>query len=318
MRKNTTQKMCFIIDPIQNLHNEKDTSVALMEAAQAKGFQIFCVTPQELLIKNNAVYANAIQINYIDYRETNWYRLVSENKMIALNEFDLVWMRKDPPFDLDYIYSTYLLDFAILNGARVRNNPTTLRNHNEKLSTLSFQHYIPQTLVSSSIKEIKAFIEEQGKVVIKPMDSMGGTSVFLVTKEDVNQSVIIETITNFETRHVMVQHFIKDIKNGDKRILLINGKPYPYGLARIPKTGDFRGNLAKGATAVGFELNSREHEIAEVVGRFLLNNKVVFAGIDVIGGYLTEINITSPTCVRELQNLYKHDLASEIIEAGLF
>jgi glutathione synthase len=318
MNKNNTKKMCFIIDPIQTLNHKKDTTIALIEGAQNKGFEVFCCTLGGLIIKNNLVYANCIQIKYIDYTESNWYKLVSIDNIIALNDFETVWMRKDPPFDLDYIYSTYLLDFAITNGARVRNNPTTLRNYNEKLSTLFFKQYIPETLVSSNLAQIKAFIFEHGKVVIKPMDSMGGTSVFLLSKEDVNQSVIIETITQLESRHVMIQKFIPEIKTGDKRVLLINGQPYAYGLARIPKTGDFRGNLAKGATAVGFELNARELEIAKTVGEFLLKNRVVFAGIDIIGGYLTEVNITSPTCVRELQTLYKHNLASEIIEAGLF
>jgi glutathione synthase len=318
MSKNNTKKMCFIIDPIETLNHKKDTTIALIEAAFQMGFEIFCCTLGGLIIKNNMVYANCIQINYIDYSVSNWYRSVATDKMVALNDFETVWMRKDPPFDLDYIYSTYLLDFAIGNGARVRNNPTTLRNHNEKLSTLLFKQYIPQTLVSSNAEEIKEFIADQGKVVIKPMDSMGGTSVFLVSKEDVNQSVIIETITQLESRHVMIQKFIPEIKAGDKRVLLINGNPYEYGLARVPKTGDFRGNLAKGATAVGFELNAKELEISKTVGQFLLKNRVVFAGIDIIGGYLTEINITSPTCVRELQTLYKHNLATQIIEAGLF
>lgn len=318
MSKIVSKKMCFIIDPIETLDPKKDTTIALIEAAQNKGFAVFCTTPSELVIKNNTVYANCFQIKYIDYLQSNWYQLIESVNVIALNDFETVWMRKDPPFDLDYIYSTYVLEFAIANGARVRNNPTTLRNYNEKLSTLLFKQYIPETLVSASSKEIKSFIAEYGKVVIKPMDSMGGTSVFLVGKDDVNQSVIIETITNLESRHVMVQKFIPEIQKGDKRVLIINGQPYAYGLARIPKTGDFRGNLAKGASPVGFELNTKEKEIAATVGQFLLKNRVVFAGIDIIGSYLTEINITSPTCVRELQTLYKHDLASEIIEAGLF
>ncbi len=318
MSKNNAKKMCFIIDHIQTLNHKKDTSIALMEAAQNKGFDLYCAHPTNLVIKNNMVYANCIQIKYIDYLESAWYQLISSDNLIPLDEFETVWMRKDPPFDLDYIYSTYLLEFAIVNGARVRNNPTTLRNYNEKLSTIMFKQFIPETLVSASAKEIKAFIAEHGKAVIKPMDSMGGTSVFLVDKHDVNQSVIIETITNLETRHVMVQKFISDVQKGDKRVLLINGQPYKYGLARIPKSGDFRGNLAKGANAAGFELNKRELEIATTIGQFLLKNRVVFAGIDIIGNYLTEINITSPTCVRELQTLYKHDLSSEIIEAGLF
>lgn len=318
MSKNNSKKMCFIIDPIHTLNHKKDTTIALIEAAQKKGFDIYCAEPGAVMIKNNTVYANCLQIKYIDYLESNWYELISTDSLVALNDFETVWMRKDPPFDLDYIYSTYLLEFAIVNGARVRNNPTTLRNYNEKLSTLIFKQYIPETLVSATAKEIKSFIAEHSKVVIKPMDSMGGTSVFLVGKDDVNQSVIIETITNLETRHVMVQKFIPEIQKGDKRILLINGQPYAYGLARIPKSGDFRGNLAKGASAVGFELNNKEKEIALTVGQFLLKNRVVFAGIDIIGNYLTEINITSPTCLRELQTLYKYDLASEIIAAGLF
>ncbi len=318
MSKISAKKMCFIIDPIQTLDHKKDTTIALIEAAQKKGFEIYCTTTTGVLIKNNTVFASCFKVNYLDYQESNWYKIISEDQLVALNDFETVWMRKDPPFDLDYIYSTYLLEFAIANGARVRNNPTTLRNYNEKLSTLLFKQYIPETLVSSSAKEIKLFVAEHGKVVIKPMDSMGGTSVFLISKEDVNQSVIIETITHLESRHVMVQKFIPDIQKGDKRILLINGQPYLHGLARVPKTGDFRGNLAKGASAAGFELNNKEMEIANIVGQFLLKNRVVFAGIDIIGQYLTEINITSPTCVRELQNLYKHDLASEIIEAGLF
>lgn len=318
MKKNIAKKMCFIIDPIEKLNHKKDTTIALMEAAQKKGFEVYCCYLTDIIIKDNLVYSNCFQIEYIDYLNNNWYKMIKLDSLIPLNDFSTVWMRKDPPFDLDYIYSTYLLEFAVLKGARVRNNPTTLRNYNEKLSTLLFKQYIPETLISAKEKEIKAFIAEYGKVVIKPMDSMGGTSVFLVGKEDVNQSVIIETITNLESRHVMVQKFIPEIKKGDKRVLMINGQPYAYGLARIPKTGDFRGNLAKGANAVGFELNSQEREIAITVGDFLVNNRVVFAGIDIIGGYLTEINITSPTCVRELQNLYQYDLASEIIEAGLF
>ena len=318
MSKKTNKKMCFVIDPIQSLDNKKDTTVALIEAAQQKGFEIFCVYPSAILIKNNRVYANCIQIKYINYLHANWYEIIKSDILVELNDFETVWMRKDPPFDLDYIYSTYLLEFAIANGARVRNNPTTLRNYNEKLSTLLFKEYIPETLVSASSTEIKAFIAEHDKVVIKPMDSMGGTSVFLLNKSDVNQSVIIETITNLESRHVMVQKFIPEIQKGDKRVLLINGQAYGYGLARVPKSGDFRGNLAKGANAQGFELNSKEREIASIVGQFLLKNRVVFAGIDIIGNYLTEINITSPTCVRELQNLYNHELASAIIDAGLF
>jgi glutathione synthase len=244
----------------------------------------------------------------------DWYRAATPQTSL-LNSFDAVMMRKDPPFDMEYLYSTYLLELAQGSGASVFNDPRALRDHNEKLAVAKFPEFTAPTLVTRNGDLIREFLDEHGDVILKPLDAMGGASIFRVRPDDANLSVIIETMTAFGRRTTMAQRYVPEIVNGDKRILLIDGKPAPYSLARIPKSGETRGNLAAGATGITKPLSERDREIAAAIGPKLAAEGLLLVGLDVIGDYLTEINVTSPTCMQEIRDQTGFNVAAMMIDA---
>jgi glutathione synthase len=256
------------------------------------------------------------QSTLLEVRDNNddWYEL-RETREVALGELDVVLMRKDPPFDMEYVYTTYILDRAQLAGALVVNAPQALRDMNEKAYTAWFPEITPTTLITRSMADMKSFLGEHGHVVAKPLDGMGGRSIFVVTKSDKNANVVFETLTDYGTKFAMVQEFIPQISAGDKRVLLIEGEPVPFALARIPSDEDNRGNIVAGAAAVGQDISARDLEICEQVGPVLRDAGVVFAGIDIIGDYLTEVNVTSPTGIRELDKQFGLNIAGLMFDA---
>jgi len=307
-----TLKLGVIIDPLPQLNIKKDSTIAMLLEAQKRNWLIQCMEQRNLFIKDGKPFAKTSLIK-IDLNASPWFSVV-KSEIKALADFDVILMRKDPPFDMEYIYTTHLLDLAETAGCLVVNKPQSLRDANEKLFTSLFPQCCPPSLVSRDIQDLKAFLKEQGKVVFKPLDSMGGKSIFLVTKDDPNVTVILETLSHFESRFLMAQKFIPEITQGDKRILLINGEPIPYALARIPKQGDIRGNLAAGAHGVGVEINPRDQWICQQLGPTLREKGLLFVGIDVIGDYLTEINVTSPTCIREIDKAFNINISAKLLD----
>jgi glutathione synthase len=245
--------------------------------------------------------------------EINWYK--SEiSKVINLGSLDVIFMRKDPPFDMDYIYATYLLEQLESKGVLVINKPSSLRDANEKIFALNFPDCIPQTFISSNINKLENFIDEIKTVVVKPLDGMGGTDIFKLSVGDKNINEILKKITNNQSRYIMAQEFLPEIKDGDKRILLINGKPVDYALARLPAEGSFKGNLAAGAKGVGQPLSDRDRYLCAQIAPMLIEKELVFVGLDVIGDYITEINVTSPTCIRELDKQFGINISSTLLD----
>jgi glutathione synthase len=305
-------QLAFIMDPPTSITPWKDTTFAMLLAAQARGHQCFYIAPCALLADENGVHARAQAIEVIDQRH-DFYRLGDDiDKKLA--DFDAVLMRQDPPFDMNYVYTTYLLEMAENEGACVVNKPRALRDFNEKLAILRFPQCCADTLVSSEKSRLKAFVQTHSDCVLKPLDGMGGASIFRLRAGEDNSNVIIDTLTEHGRRPIMAQRFIDRISEGDKRVLLVDGEAVPFSLARIPGEGDFRGNLAQGGRGEGRELTERERWIAEQVGPTLRQAGIRFAGLDVIGDYLTEVNVTSPTCVRELDAQFGLDIAGDFIE----
>ncbi len=307
----------IIMDPIESINPAKDTTFAIMLAAQARGHTIYYLQSKDVWLQDGLTWGSMQAIRVAD-NLTDWFEL-SAPVTQPLVELDLVFMRKDPPFNMQYIYTTYLLEQAQAKGLRVINDPKSLRDANEKLFTAWFPQCCPKTLVTSQASLLKDFIAQEQDIVIKPLDGMGGRSIFRVTPDNANINVIIETVTENGASLVMAQRYIPEIRQGDKRILLINGKPIGYALARIPSENDFRGNLAAGATGVGQELSEHDLWICEQVGPTLREKGLVFVGLDVVGDYLTEINVTSPTCIRELDKAFNLDIAQDLlreIESG--
>lgn len=309
-------KLAFILDPLDSIKTHKDSSLAMMREAAARDHQLFTLQQGDLAWKDaQAVgFARALELTGKADDDGHWYR-TKELEEIPLREFDAVLMRKDPPFNIEYVYTTYLLELAESQGARVFNSPRAIRDHNEKLSIAKFPQFIPPTLVTRQESLIRSFLAEQRDIVLKPLDGMGGASVFRIHGADHNISVILETLTNFGTRTIMVQRYIPDIAQGDKRILLIAGKPVPYSLSRIPKSGETRGNLNAGAIGVAQPLTQRDREIAEALGPALYDEGLMLAGLDVIGDYLTEINVTSPTCMQEIADQTGFNSAKMMVDA---
>jgi glutathione synthase len=306
-------KLGMLMDPISQINIKKDTSFAILLAAQARGWQNFYLEPNAIWLQDGICWGR-MQAIKVEDNPLRWYELGDAFEQ-PLVELDIFFMRKDPPFNLHYIHLTYLLEQAHRQGLKVINNPSSLRDANEKLFTAWFPQCCPRTLVTSRIPLLQEFVLEEGTAVIKPLDGMGGRSVFKASAQDPNLNVIIETLTDQGQRLVMAQRFIDKITEGDKRILLINGEPIPYALARIPPKNDFRGNLAAGAIPQGRELTEKDRWICEQVGPTLKKKGLVFTGLDVIGDYLTEINVTSPTCVRELDRMYNLNIASQLLDA---
>ena len=304
--------LLFILDPLDGLKTEKDSSVAMMRAAVARGHDLFVCAQHDVFLRNEIVKVSAQAFQFAEGE--NWYAL--DNAKEALPKaFDAILMRKDPPFDNEYLYSTYLLELAASQGARVINSPSAVRSWNEKLSVAKFPQFAPAFLVTSSNDLIREFLAQHKDIIVKPLDGMGGSGIFRLTESDPNIGAILETSTDFGKRTIMIQTYLPAIKQGDKRIIVINGEPLAYCLARIPKAGETRGNLAAGGTGVAQKLSKRDLEIASTVGKTLKAEGLFLVGLDVIGEYLTEINVTSPTGMVEIAAQTDCKPALEFIQA---
>lgn len=305
-------RLGIVMDPIGSINYKKDSSLAMLLAASQRGWQLFYMEQADLY-QRECVAMGSVKPLTVNANSERWFGL-EERQEMPLDALDVILMRKDPPFDIEFIYSTYLLEQAQSAGTLIVNNPRSIRDCNEKMFATLFPQCTPPIMVSRCSRLLKEFAVEHGDVVLKPLNGMGGSSVFCTKPNDPNLSVIIETLTKMGQRQVMVQKFIPDIKSGDKRILMIDGEPVPYCLARIPAVGEFRGNLATGGIGEGRPLSERDWWIASQVGPALRNKGLIFVGLDVIGDYLTEINVTSPTCIRELDNQFKLNIASQLMD----
>lgn len=305
-------KLGVVMDPIESITVKKDSTLAMLLAAQKRGWVIHYILQPDMYLGQGQCRATTQALSVRD-DEKDWFSL-SNKTDIALSELDVVLMRKDPPFDMDYIYSTYLLEQAQREGVMIVNDPQSLRDCNEKLFATQFPQCCPPLIVSSSQEKLKAFQDQHEDVIYKPLDGMGGASIFRVKADDPNLSVVIETLSNNGQQQIMAQKFIPDIVNGDKRILMIDGKPIDYALARIPASGETRGNLAAGGSGVAQELTDKDRWICDQVGPTLREKNLLFVGLDVIGDYLTEINVTSPTCIREIDKAFDLDIAGELMD----
>jgi len=308
-------KLLFILDPLAHLKVEKDTSLAIMREAAKRGHQLCIAMQHDILLRGETakIRAQAFAFDAQGF-------VCSEYQECHPKDFSAIIMRKDPPFDNEYLYSTYLLEIAEKQGAKVFNKPASIRGWNEKLSVTRFPQFAPAFLVTANNDLIRTFLAEQQDIVVKPLDGMGGSSIFRLKIDDPNISVILETITKFESQTIMAQRYLPEILQGDKRIIVIDGEPLPYALARIPKTGETRGNLAAGGTGVAQKLSTRDLEIATTVGKVLKTKGLLLVGLDVIGDHLTEINVTSPTGMVEIAKQTKHlaipcDPATIMLEA---
>ncbi len=302
-----------IMDPIGSITPKKDSSLAMLLEAQRRGARILYFEQRDLRIEGGVAFGSGRQLTVRDNND-DWFEL-GDTETVELGDLDVILMRKDPPFDMEYVYTTYILERAAEGGALIVNNPQALRDINEKAYTAWFPDITPLTLITRSMDDMRAFLAEHGRVVVKPLDGMGGKSIFVIDKGDNNANVIFETLTDYGQRFAMAQLFVPEISLGDKRILLIDGEAVPYALARIPSADDNRGNLVMGATGKGQELSARDREICEAVGPILKEHGVLFAGIDVIGDYLTEINVTSPTGIRELDARFDLNIAGLLFDA---
>jgi glutathione synthase len=306
-------RLGIVMDPIESITPYKDSSLAMLLEAQRRGAEIHYFTQSDLKLVSGTALGRSRRLDVVDDR-SSWWRF-GEELEIALGELDVILMRKDPPFDMEYIYTTYILDRARIAGALVMNDPEALRNINEKAFTAWFPDCVPPTLITRSMGEMRAFLAEHGHVVVKPLGGMGGRSIFVIRKGDKNANVVFETLTDYGRQFAMAQTYIPEISLGDKRILLFDGEPVPYALARIPSADDNRGNLVMGATGKGQPLSDRDREICARVGPVLRDAGVIFAGIDVIGDYLTEVNVTSPTGMRELDAQFELNTAGLMFDA---
>ena len=305
-------KLGMVMDSIDHINIKKDTSFAMLLEAQVRCWELHYMELNDLFLRNGRAYARTRTLT-VQRNAQQWYRFIGEQD-IPLDQLDVIIMRKDPPFDQEYIYATYLLERAESMGVYVVNKPQSLRDANEKLFTSWFPQCCAETLVAREPARIRSFLHEQGEIILKPLDGMGGTSIFHLRKDDPNLSVILETMTQYNSRYVMAQKYIPEIKDGDKRILMINGEAVPYALARIPAQGETRGNLAAGGRAEGRELTEQDCWIASQVGPTLREKGLIFVGLDVIGDKLTEINVTSPTCVQELDQQFGLNIAGTLMD----
>lgn len=305
-------KLGIVMDPIEDIKPYKDTSFAMLLEAQRRGYSLFYMQPQDIYLRNGKPYATTSELKVWDRAKsdtTSQYYGFGCSTETTLSELDMILIRQDPPFNNDYLYSTQMLELAEAEGVLVVNKPQALRDANEKLFASWFPECIPPTLVSANANQIKAFIQDHQDTILKPLDAMGGASIFRVKQDDPNINVIIETMTDHGKHHIMAQTYLPEIAEGDKRILLINGEPVPYALARIPAEGETRGNIAAGGTGVGVALSEQDYWLCEQIRPTLQAKGLHFVGLDVIGDYITEINVTSPTCVRELDEQYQLNIA---------
>ncbi len=314
-------KIAFIADPLDSFKIYKDSTYVMMVEAAARGAHLYACLQNEVALLNTqgagVVKAKMRRIELLPHNRTDdhptWFKVVDEQVM-ALTEFDAVVMRKDPPFDMEYIYSTYVLEHAVRQGALVLNNPRAIRDHSEKLSIAEFPQFTAPTIVTRSADDLRAFVKEHGQAIFKLLDGMGGASIFQARVDDANLSVIIETMNEFGARSVMAQRYLPEIAQGDKRILLIDGKVVPFSLARIPKAGESRGNLAAGGRGEARELTARDREIGETLAPLLAARGLFLVGLDVIGNCLTEINVTSPTGFQEITQQKNFNVAGLFVD----
>ena len=302
-----------VMDPIASINFEKDTTLALLLAAQKHGYEIFYMEQADLYLDNSEPYAKMGRLKVYDHPE-KWFDLEKSSPQ-HLSQLDVILMRKDPPFDSEFIYSTYILEAAERLGTLIVNRPQSLRDCNEKVFATHFPQCTPPLIVSRDQTLLSAFLEDHEEVVYKPLDGMGGTSIFRVKRGDQNLNVILETLTADGKNTIMAQKYLPEITSGDKRVLVVDGVVIPYCLARIPPKGEFRGNLAVGGTGLVKPLSERDLWIAEQVSPVLKEKGLIFVGLDVIGDYLTEINVTSPTCVREIDKLHNTAIGETLMEA---
>lgn len=306
-------KLGIVMDPISEINIKKDSSFAMLMAAQDRGYQLFYMEMADLAMVNGVAMANMRPLTVIN-DASKWYEL-GESQDTPMSELDVILMRKDPPFDTEFIYATYMLERAEEQGVLIVNKPQSLRDANEKLFTAWFSEFTPETIVTRDTKRIRAFHQTKGDIILKPLDGMGGTSIFRVKQDDPNLGVIIETLTSYGQQYAMAQAFIPEITKGDKRILVVDGEPVPYALARIPMKGETRGNLAAGGSGVAQPLSDSDWAIARAIGPELKKRGLIFVGLDVIGDKLTEINVTSPTCIREIQAAFDVDITGMLMDA---
>ncbi|MCE2573796.1 glutathione synthase [Motilimonas eburnea] len=308
-----TIKLGIVMDPITDIKIHKDSSFAMLLEAQRRGYELFYLEMSDLYLDNGRAFATTKPLA-VQRDANHWFNL-GEQQTIALSELDVVLMRKDPPFDTEYIYATYILERAEDEGTLIVNKPQSLRDANEKLFTAWFSEFTPETLVSSDAAKIRAFYAKHQDIILKPLDGMGGASIFRVKPGDANLGVIIETLTNHGQQYCMAQGFIPQISDGDKRILVVDGEPVPYCLARIPAKGETRGNLAAGGRGEARPLSDSDWKIARAIGPTLKKKGLIFVGLDVIGDKLTEINVTSPTCIQEIENAFDVSITGMLMDA---
>lgn len=303
----------IVMDPIDGISPAKDSTLAMMLDCQARGYRVSMLQQGDLRLEAGRVLADATDVTVFDDK-TRWFE-TGNQQTLPLGDFDVVLMRKDPPFDMEFIYTTYLLEQAQHEGCLVINRPSALRDLNEKMATAWFADLAPATLVTRSQSQLRRFLDTHGHIVVKPLDGMGGRSIFTLRRGDTNTNVVLETLTDYSNQFAMAQEFVPEISDGDKRVLIVDGEVVPYMLARVPNAEDGRGNLVMGATADARELGPTERQIAERVGPWLRERGVLFAGLDVIGERLTEINVTSPTGIREIDRHFNINIAGMLNDA---
>ncbi|MCC4262943.1 glutathione synthase [Oceanimonas baumannii] len=308
-----TIKLGIVMDPIQSINIKKDTSFAMLLEAQRRGYELWYMEMSDLSLRDGEAFGRMARLT-VREDASQWFTL-EEPALAPLHSLDVILMRKDPPFDTEFIYATYLLERAEGEGTLIVNKPQSLRDANEKLYTAWFAEHTPSTLVTRSATDIRAFHAEHKDIILKPLDGMGGASIFRVKEDDPNLGVIIETLTEHGTRYCMVQTYLPAIKDGDKRVLVVDGEPVPYCLARIPQGGETRGNLAAGGRGEARPLSDSDRRIAEALGPVLKRKGLIFVGLDIIGDKLTEVNVTSPTCVREIEAAFPVNITGMLMDA---
>ncbi|WP_094751743.1 glutathione synthase [Psychromonas sp. CD1] len=306
-------KIGILMDPIENINIHKDSSFAMLLEAQSRGWELYYITMKDLYLENGRCFVQSKKLT-VQRKDNDFYQLEAPIDH-PLADLDALLMRKDPPFDTEYIYATYLLERAEQEGCLIVNKPQSLRDANEKLFTAWFSEFTPDTLVTRNATKIREFHQKHHDIILKPLDGMGGASIFRIQEKDVNLGVIIETLTEHESRYCMAQAFIPAITQGDKRILIVDGEPMPYALARIPAKGETRGNLAAGGRGVAQPLSESDWHIARSIAPKLKEKGLLFVGLDVIGDKITEINVTSPTCIQEIDNAYGTNIAGKLMDA---
>lgn len=308
-----TPKLAIVMDPIANINIKKDTSFAMLLEAQSRGYELFYIEMQHLFIDNGQPYANAAPLT-VEENPNKWFEL-GQSQTTKLSDFDVLLMRKDPPVDAEFIYATHMFELAERQGTLVVNKPQSLRDFNEKLFTTWFAEHTPATLVTSNKQQIKAFHETHKDIICKPLDGMGGVSIFRITPDGTNLGVVAETLTNNGAQYAMFQQYLPEISDGDKRVLIVDGEVIPYCLARLPSGNETRGNLAAGGTGRPQPISESDRALAEAIAPTLVDKGLLFVGLDVIGDKITEINVTSPTCVRELEAAYNINICAKLFDA---